>query len=195
MAKRADLVATLADVDDDIADIFLNEQTPNAEQLEAAVRRATLARKFTPVLLGSAIKDKGVQSLLDAVCTYLPSPLERHNTALDIKNNEEPVALVSDSTAPFVGLAFKLEEGKYGQLTYLKVYQGTLKKGGYAVHVKSGKKVKISRLVRMHANEMEEVDQATAGEICALFGIDCASGDTFTDGGVSYSMVYQCGLF
>jgi elongation factor G len=186
--KREELIATLADVDDEMAELFLNEQTPTSEQLVAAIRRATIACKFTPVLMGTAIKHKGVQPVLDAVIDYLPNPTEVENIALDLKNNEQPVKLVTDSKAPFVGLAFKLEEGKYGQLTYLRVYQGTLRRGGYATHVRSGKKVKIARLVRMHSNEMEDVDEVGAGEICALFGIECASGDTFTDGTVSYSM-------
>ena len=156
-AKRSELISVLADVDEQIGDLFLNEETPTSAQLGEAVRRATVDRKFTPVLLGSAIKDKGIQPLLDAVCSYLPSPLDRRNYALDTKNNEEPVLLTNNYTDPFVGLAFKLEEGRYGQLTYVKVYQGTLKKGAMAVHVRTGKKIKISRLVRMHANEMEVI--------------------------------------
>ncbi|RKP23782.1 hypothetical protein SYNPS1DRAFT_33348 [Syncephalis pseudoplumigaleata] len=186
--KREELVAALADVDDEMADLFLNEETPTAEQLHAAIRRATLSLKFTPVLMGTAIKDKGVQPLLDAVCSYLPTPKEIKNVALDLKQGEAPVDLTASPTSPFVGLAFKLEEGKYGQLTYLRVYQGMLRKGGFVTHVKTGKKIKVSRLVRMHSNEMEDVEEVGSGEICALFGIDCASGDTFTDGTVNYSM-------
>ena len=118
--------------------------------------------------------------MLDAVVDYLPQPNEILNTGLELVGNEErPTTLVPSSTEPFVGLAFKLEEGKYGQLTYIRVYQGKLKKGAYMNHVKTGKKVKVSRLVRMHSNEMEDVEEVGAGEICATFGIDCASGDTF----------------
>ncbi|GMF03636.1 unnamed protein product [Ambrosiozyma monospora] len=138
--------------------------------------------------MGSALANRGIQPVLDAVCDYLPNPSEVLNTALDISKDEAPVNLVPSSSLPTVALAFKLEEGKYGQLTYLRVYQGKLKKGSMITHVKSGKKVKVARLVRMHSEDMEDVDQIGTGEICATFGIDCASGDTFTDGQVDYSM-------
>lgn len=187
-AKRAELIENLANVDDEIADLFLMEETPTELQLRQAIRRATIARKFTPVVLGSAIKDKGVQGLLDAVTEYLPKPFEVTNTALDLSDSETPRDLQSYSSLPFIGLAFKLEEGKYGQLTYIRVYQGQLVKGGHTIHAKTGRKIKVSRLVRMHSNEMVDVDQVGAGEICALFGIECASGDTFTDGKLNYSM-------
>lgn len=178
--KRALLIETLADVDEEMADVFLEGEEPTTEQIKGAIRRATIARKFTPVLMGSALANTGVQPVLDAVVDYLPQPNEILNSGLElIKGEEKPVNLVPSSTKPFVGLAFKLEEGKYGQLTYIRVYQGKLKKGTYMNHIKSGKKVKVSRLVRMHSNDMEDVDEVGAGEICATFGIDCASGDTF----------------
>lgn len=178
--RRALLIETLADVDEEMADLFLEGEEPSVEQIKAAIRRATIGRRFTPVLMGSALANKGVQPVLDAVIDYLPQPNEVLNTGLDVTDgNETRVNLVPSSTAPFVGLAFKLEEGKYGQLTYIRVYQGKLKKGSYINHLKSGKKVKVSRLVRMHSNDMEDVDEVGAGEICATFGIDCASGDTF----------------
>lgn len=178
--KRQLLIETLADVDEEIADVYLEGEDPTVEQIKGAIRRATIARKFTPVLMGSALANKGVQSVLDAVVDYLPQPNEVLNTGLElIEKEEKPVKLVPSSSEPFVGLAFKLEEGKYGQLTYIRVYQGKLKKGMFMNHVKSGKKVKVARLVRMHSNEMEDVEEIGAGEICATFGIDCASGDTF----------------
>lgn len=187
--KRSVLIETLADVDDEIAEIFLEEQVPSQEQMKAAIRRATIARKFTPVLMGSALADKGIQPMLDAVCDYLPNPSEVPNMALDTKRAEAPVALIPYQSLPFVGLAFKLEEGNYGQLTYIRVYQGTLKKGMYVYNAKHGKKIKVPRIVRMHSNEMEEVPEVGAGEICAVFGVDCSSGDTFTDGNLPYTMV------
>jgi elongation factor G len=186
--KRLKLIETLADVDDEIAEIFLDEGTPTPSQIKAAIRRATIARKFTPVLMGSALADKSVQPMLDAVCDYLPNPAEVENLALDRRRNEAPVKLVSYNSLPFVGLAFKLEESNFGQLTYIRVYQGSLKKGMNVFNARTDKRIKIPRIVRMHSNEMEEVQEIGAGEICAVFGVDCASGDTFTDGNLPYSM-------
>ncbi|CAG8825716.1 28472_t:CDS:2, partial [Racocetra persica] len=186
--KKQELIENLADVDDQIAEIFLMEETPTSEQLMDAVRRATIANKFTPVLMGSAYKNTGVQRVLDAVCAFLPNPAEVHNTALDISRKEARVDLIPYSKNNFVGLAFKLEEGKYGQLTYIRVYQGALKKGSFITNSRTSKKVKVPRLVRMHSNEMEDVDEVGAGEICAVFGVECSSGDTFTDGSLSYTM-------
>lgn len=186
--KRKVMIETLADVDDEIAEIFLDEEIPTPEQIKAAIRRATIALKFTPVLMGSALADKSVQPMLDAVCDYLPNPSEVENLALDKRREEAPVKLVSYNSLPFVGLAFKLEESNFGQLTYIRVYQGKLKKGMNVFNARSDKRVKVPRIVRMHSNEMEEVQEIGAGEICAVFGIDCSSGDTFTDGGLPYSM-------
>lgn len=186
--KRQVLIETLADVDEHMAEIFLEEKEPTIQEMKDAIRRATIARKFTPVLMGSALANTGVQHVLDAIVDYLPNPSEVLNTGLDIAHEEAKVNLIPSVQQPFVGLAFKLEEGKYGQLTYIRVYQGRLKKGSYITNVKTGKKVKVSRLVRMHSNEMEDVDEVGSGEICATFGIDCSSGDTFSDGTLQYSM-------
>ncbi|KAK9494912.1 P-loop containing nucleoside triphosphate hydrolase protein [Lipomyces doorenjongii] len=186
--KRSVLIETLADVDDEIAEIYLNEEVPTPEQIVAAIRRATISRKFTPVLMGSALANKSVQPVLDAVCDYLPNPSEVSNVALDLSRSEAPVNLPPYSNLPFVGLAFKLEEGKFGQLTYVRVYQGMIKKGMNIVNTRTGKRTKLARLVRMHSNEMEDVTEVHSGEICATFGVDCSSGDTFTDGELSYAM-------
>ncbi|TPX61041.1 hypothetical protein PhCBS80983_g01372 [Powellomyces hirtus] len=187
-AKRAELIEHLSDADDEMAELFLNEEDPTSEQLTAAIRRSTIAQKFCPVFMGSAYHNKGVQPMLDGVITYLPCPHEVENVALDANNEENKVILSSSSSGKTIGLAFKLEEGRFGQLTYLRIYQGTLKKGDWITNTRTGKKVKVSRLVRMHSNEMEDVAAVASGEICALFGIDCASGDTFTDGSVAYAM-------
>ena len=186
--KRAKLIETLADVDDEIAEIFLDERIPSIDQIKAAIRRATISLKFTPVFMGSALADKSVQPMLDGVCDYLPNPSEVENLALDQRRQEASVKLISYNSLPFVGLAFKLEESNFGQLTYIRVYQGSLRKGLNVFNARTDKKVKVPRIVRMHSNEMEEVLEIGAGEICAVFGIDCASGDTFTDGQLGYSM-------
>ncbi|KAL2006968.1 hypothetical protein VTN00DRAFT_8406 [Thermoascus crustaceus] len=186
--KRKVLIETLADVDDEMAEIFLEEAEPTEEQIKAAIRRATIGLKFTPVFMGSALADKSVQPMLDGVVDYLPNPSEVTNVALDQKRDEANVKLVPYNSLPFVGLAFKLEESNFGQLTYVRVYQGSLRKGANVFNARSGKKVKVPRIVRMHSNEMEEVQEIGAGEICAVFGVDCASGDTFTDGQLAYSM-------
>jgi elongation factor G len=125
--------------------------------LVAAIRRATIARKFTPVFLGSAVKNTAVQPLLDGVCAYLSTPSDATTSALDLSKpaGEQAVDLIPAAEAPLVALAFKLEEGRYGQLTYMRVYQGSIKKGGWIWHAKTGKKVKVPRLVRMHSDDME----------------------------------------
>lgn len=186
--RRAKLIETLADVDEEIAEIFLEEQTPSPEQIKAAIRRSTIALKFTPVLMGSALANKSVQPMLDAVCDYLPNPSEVENQALDRRRKEAQVKLVPYNSLPFVGLAFKLQESNFGQLTYFRVYQGTLRKSSTLYNARTDKKVRIPRIVRMHSNEMEEVEEVGAGEIAAVFGVDCASGDTFTDGQLGYTM-------
>ncbi len=173
---------------DELTEAILAEEPISEDMVRKAIRKGTLSLKLTPVLMGSAYKNKGVQPLLDAVVKYLPSPLDIENDALDLDQEEEPVILGSENNLPLVMLAFKLEVSRYGQLTYVRIYQGTLNKGDTIVNMRTGKGVKAGRLVRMHAEEMEEIESATAGDIVALFGIDCASGDTFTDGKVRYAM-------
>ncbi|CAL9236983.1 unnamed protein product [Arabidopsis halleri] len=186
--KRRELIETVSEVDDVLAEKFLNDEPVSAAELEEAIRRATIAQKFVPVFMGSAFKNKGVQPLLDGVVSYLPSPNEVNNYALDQMNNEERVTLTGSPDGPLVALAFKLEEGRFGQLTYLRVYEGVIKKGDFIINVNTGKRIKVPRLVRMHSNDMEDIQEAHAGQIVAVFGIECASGDTFTDGSVKYTM-------
>jgi len=187
-AKRQELIERLADVDEEIGELFLAEADISAKQLKDAIRRCTIARTFIPVFMGSAYKNKGVQALLDGVLDYLPNPAEVENKALDTANNEAPVALTADSSLPLVALAFKLQEEKFGQLTYMRVYQGTLRKGDFIHNIAKGSKVKVPRLVRMHSNDMEDIQECGSGEIVAMFGIECSTGDTFTDGKVKYAM-------
>ncbi len=167
---------------DELMEAMLEEQvTP--ELIHRAIRNGTLEQQLTPVLLGSAYKNKAVQPLMDAVVQYLPAPDEVENRALDLDAEGQPdVLLDGDPDGPPVALAFKLEDGRYGQLTYMRVYQGTLSKDDTIVNARSGKTHRVGRLVRMHADEMEDIQVARAGDIVAIFGLDCFSGDTFTDG-------------
>ena len=142
---------------------------------------------FTPVFMGSAFKNRG-STLLDGVQRYLPDPTEIQNVALDRSNDEAEVKLKTAREEPLVALAFKLEEGQFGQLTYLRVYQGVLKKGSQIINTSSGKKIKVPRTVRMHSADMEDVNEVGAGEICAMFGVECNTGDTFCDPGVNLAM-------
>jgi len=158
------------------------------EVIHSAVKVGALSRELTPVFVGSAYKNIGVQPFLDAMIRYLPNPGEVRNTALDLDRGEAEVSLQTAPDLPLVALAFKLEVTPYGQLTYLRVYQGSLKKGDEVFIIRTGKKIKVGRLVRMHADKMEDVGEASAGEIVALFGVDCMSGDTFIDGHLNYSM-------
>jgi len=185
---RDDLVAAVGEFDEIVGEKYLEGKEVNVEELRAAIRKATLTLNFTPVMTGSAYKNKGVQLLLDAILYYLPSPPESYNVALDQNNAEAKVELKSDDTLPFVALAFKLDEGRYGQLTYMRIYQGTIRKGDTIFNSSNDKKVKVPRLVHMHADQMNDIEEARAGDIVAFFGVDCASGDTFTDGKVKYTM-------
>ncbi|XP_058736793.1 elongation factor G-2, mitochondrial-like [Vicia villosa] len=186
--KRRELIETVSEVDDILAEAFLSDEPISDADLEGAIRRATIAQKFIPVFMGSAFKNKGVQSLLDGVLSYLPCPIEVSNNALDQSKSEEKIELTGSPDGPLVALAFKLEENKFGQLSYLRIYEGVIRKGDFVTNVNSGKKTKISRLGRMHSNELQDIQEAHAGEIIAVFGVDCASGDTFTDGSVKYTM-------
>ena len=164
------------------------EGTPTEEQIIAAVREGTLSLELTPVFMGSAYKNKGVQKLLDAVTLYLPAPNEVVNKGVDLDHDEAEITIETDPEKPLVALAFKLDDGRYGQLTYIRVYQGTIAKGSTIVNARTKKKHKVGRLVRMHADKMEDIERSTAGDIVALFGIDFASGDTFTDQGYNVAM-------
>jgi elongation factor G len=184
---REELVDAASMFSDELAEAFLDgKDTP--ELIYAAVRKGTLSRELTPVFMGTAYKNKGIQPLLDAVVEYLPAPTDVQNFAIDIDDNQKEVELFPEITKPTVAIGFKLEEGQYGQLTYIRVYQGSIKKGDELTNTRSKKRFKVGRLIRMHANNMEDIDYAPPGDIVALFGVDCASGDTFTEDGLNYSM-------
>ncbi len=188
MERREELIDAVSLFSDTLTEAVLEEKEVTTDMIITAVRRGTLSREITPVFIGSAYKNKGVQPLLDAVVNFLPCPSEVENTALDLNDNEAPVPLSCESKKPVVALAFKLEDGQYGQLTYIRVYQGSLSKGDTIVNVRNGKKIKVGRVVRMHADQMEDIETIAPGYIGALFGVDCASGDTFVGPGLNLTM-------
>jgi elongation factor G len=186
-AKRTEMIDTVSLFSDELLEAALEDRaTP--ELIRDAVRRGVLALELTPVLVGSAYKNKGVQLLMDAVNHYLPSPNDVPIQAVDLDHDNAPVELRSDPSLQTVAYAFKLDEGRYGQLTFLRVYQGTLAKGDSVIQTRTGKKIKIGRLVRMHADKMEDISSAGAGDIVGLFGIDCHTGDTFVGSGPRLAM-------
>ncbi len=185
---RQIMIGKLADVDDVVGEKFLMEQEPTMEELRAAMRKGVISLKLVPVFCGSAFKNKGVQLLLDAVTYFLPTPAEKKETALDLSKGEEKFDLFPVNEKPLVALAFKLQDTQFGQLTYMRIYQGQIKKGAFIINTTNKKSVKVPRLVRMHSDKMDDIDVSYAGDIVALFGIDCASGDTFCDEDVNAAM-------
>lgn len=186
--KRELMLDAASMFSDELAEAYLNGDEIPEDMIHEAVRKGVLARELVPVFMGSAYKNKGIQPLLDAVVRYLPAPEDVENTALDLNDNEKEVILKSDPKMPTVALAFKLEDGQYGQLTYIRIYQGVIKKGDELYNTRSKRKFKVGRLIRMHASTMEDISEGGCGDIVALFGVDCASGDTFCNPSLNYSM-------
>jgi elongation factor G len=185
--KREEMLDAASMHSDELMEAVL-EGRPTEELVRAAVRRGVVARKLVPVFVGSAYRNKGIQTLLDAVVHYLPNPSEVENRAIDLDREGAERVLTNDPTAKTVALAFKLEDGSYGQLTYIRIYQGGLRKGDELVNTRSGQKIKVGRLIRMHADTMAEIQEAGSGDIVALFGVECASGDTFCSPGLNLAM-------
>ncbi len=185
--KHEEMLDAVSMFSDELMEAMMEENVTE-DLIHDAIRKGTLSQELTPVCLGSAYKNKGVQTLLDATTRYLPDPTEIKNIALDLDNNEKEVLLESTEDKPNVALAFKLEDGQYGQLTYIRVYQGIIKKGSELYNTRSRRKFKVGRLIKMHSDHMEDITEANHGDIAALFGVDCASGDTFVQNGLNYSM-------
>ena len=178
---REIMIDAISMFSDELAEAFL-DGNETEDMIYKAVRKATISLQLTPVFIGSAYKNKGVQLLLDAVVRYLPDPTERTNIAHDKNDDMRNITLESNPDLPVVALAFKLENQQYGQLTYIRIYQGTITKGTNILNARTGNKIKAGRLVKIHADTMEDITSASAGDIVALFGVDCALGDTFNSG-------------
>ena len=179
--SRAAMLESLSMYSDELMEKLLSEDEVSLELIHKVIRQATQQQGVTPVLVGSAYKNKGVQLLLNAVTQYLPSPLDREITAKKVGDETQKVALKPDPSAPLVGMAFKIVEDPFGQLTFMRIYQGKLEKGEMYVNQRTGRKERFSRIVRMHADKREEVDIAEAGDIVAIMGIDCATGETYSN--------------
>lgn len=185
--QREALMDEISHFSDELAEAYL-EGRETKEQICAAIREGTLSLSLVPVCIGSAYTNRGVQPLLDAVVRYLPGPHQVRNTARDLDREEQEVELKADSAAETVALAFKLEDSRYGQLTYVRLYQGSIRKGDKLRNSRTGKTLRVGRVLKIHADSKEEVERAEAGEIVALFGTDCASGDTLTDLSLNYTL-------
>jgi len=178
-AAREKMLDALSLHNDAMTELILTEREIPVAMILETIREATIACEIVPVLLGSAYHNQGVQPLLDAVCSYLPTPLDRPTFARDHDNDAAEVPLACDPAAPLVAMAFKVVDESFGQLTYARIYQGTLRRGEQFRNVRTGRTQRAGRIVKMHANDREEVDHAGPGDIIALVGVDCASGDTF----------------
>ncbi len=180
---RNKMVEKLADVDDVIGDKFLNDQQPTEAEIMAAIRKGAIAMQIFPVICGSAFKNKGVQLLLDAVVDYLPSPVDIPAVkGVDPKTSSEIERKASDSE-PFAGMAFKIMTDPFvGQLTFMRVYSGTLNAGSYVYNSTKDQRERVGRLLKMHANKREEIQEIYAGDICAVVGLkNTLTGHTLCD--------------
>ena len=180
---RAEMIEKVSESDDELTEKFILGEAITPEELKIAIRKATIDGSIVPILCGSAYKNKGVQPLLDAVIDYLPSPLDKGAVSAINPDTEEPEPREPSDTAPFSALAFKLMNDKHvGNLTFFRVYSGTLTKGTNVYNVNKGKRERISRILRMHANKREEVDEVFAGDIAAAVGLQITTtGDTLAD--------------
>jgi len=197
-AARMHMLETLSLYSDELMMALLEETEVAEADVRQIIRETTLAQQITPVMMGTAFRNKGVQELLDAVVQYLPSPADREIRATNLarkgghvgEDDTEPqkITLTDSSDDPTVSMAFKTVVESFGQLTYFRVYQGKIEKGGQYTNSRTRKKVRFGRLVRMHADEREDLDVAYAGDIIAVVGVDCASGDTFCSDGISVAL-------
>ncbi len=185
---RHGMLDTLNLYDDDLMEVMLEGHEPTEEQIHVAVRRATLRREITPVFLGSAYRNKGVQNLLNAVTRYLPSPIDRIAYACDNANDGAEITISADPDGPLVAMAFKICDEPFGQITYVRLYQGRMQKGRVYKVTRTGGTQRIGRVYRLHADKRADLEAAHAGDIVGVMGIDCVSGDTLCDPELNVSL-------
>ena len=178
---RGKMLESLSMFSDEILETLLSDEAEKItnEKINEVTRNATQAGLMTPVYMGTAYKNKGVQPLLDAVVEFLPAPTDTHPTALEFQEPHREIALKPDPALPTVAMAFKIVEDPYGTLVFMRIYQGSFRKGEQYYNQRTGKRERFGRIVRIHADERMEIEEAGAGEIVAIMGLDCASGDTF----------------
>ncbi len=177
--ERQAMLESLSMYSDELMELLLSEEDVPQDLIHRVLRDAVQSLDVTPVFLGTAVKNKGVQPLLDAVTRYLPAPSERPKTAMAYDDPESQFPLSADPAAEMVAMAFKLVDDPFGQLTFMRIYQGKIEKGTMYYNQRTGQKQRVSRILRMHADKREEIDSAKAGDIVAVMGIDAASGDTY----------------
>jgi len=187
-ASRHEMLEALSMFNDDLMELMLEDKPIELAMIHQVIREATINRDIVPVYMGTAVKNKGVQLAMNAVCQYLPSPLDRCSFARDHSNEGTETPLAADPDAPMVAMVFKITDETFGQLSYTRVYQGTLRKGQHYRNARTGKMQRIGRIVKMHANDRQDVPEAGPGDIVALVGVDCASGDTLCGDGINYSL-------
>lgn len=182
--SRNDMLEAVSMFDDQMMEDLLEEKEISETAIHDAVCKGDQTLEFCPVFLGSAFKNRGVQPLLDAITRYLPSPLDAVPSQATDLDSGEKLTLECDPDKPTIAMAFKLTEEQFGQLTYTRIYQGSLNKGDQIVNSRTGRKLRVGRMVRMHSNDRENTDHAEAGDIIAMVGVECASGDTFCGEGI-----------
>jgi elongation factor G len=185
---REKMLDALSMYNDQMTDLLLEEKPIEQDMIRRTIREATINRDIVPLIMGSAFKNKGVQPLLDAVCDFLPSPMDRSSFARDHNNEGTEIPLASDPDAPLVAMVFKITDESFGQLSYVRVYQGKIIKGRQYRNARTNRMQRIGRIVRMHANDRQDITDAGPGDIIALLAVECSSGDTICGDGINYSL-------
>jgi len=188
LKARAEMLEAVSMYNDDLMALLMEDKPIGEAMIHETIALATINRDIVPLMMGAAFKNKGVQPLMDAVCDYLPSPLDRTAFARDHDNEGAETPLNCDPQAPAVAMVFKIVDETFGQLSYTRVYQGRIARGGIYRNARTNKTLRVGRIVRMHADDRKDVDEARPGDIVAMVGVECASGDTLCGEGVNYSL-------